>query len=277
MNCLEVHPAFLPASYKTNKAGFASNTIHIRLHSRSNNSGCSSDPHSESGKSSSRNKQKPVTRNGATKVSPNQDSKSSCSVTLHVPDAQSTASVDSNNSAWKILALNAEIESLRAELDQAKGAITTLKENEQRLKSRLAEQAQRMLERGARFENLCLGENRPTALIRQYGNLYAQARIDTLDSLDTLAPLRDADELKTKILFSVIALSFRSVHTTLSDMKDQIYSILQAKDMNENDIALNELENGISVYLRKTTKTFNLTKNVHVGTLSNTCIKIIFV
>ncbi|PRD28599.1 UNVERIFIED_CONTAM: hypothetical protein NCL1_31884 [Trichonephila clavipes] len=70
---------------------------------------------------------------------------------------------------------------------------------------RLAEQAQRMLERGARFENLCLGENRPTALIRQYGNLYAQARIDTLDSLDTLAPLRDADELKTKILFSVIA------------------------------------------------------------------------
>ncbi|GFQ72879.1 MIEAP domain-containing protein, partial [Trichonephila clavata] len=234
-----------------------------RLNSRSNNSACSPDTcFTESSKSSSRNKQKPIIRNAANRIFPNQDSKSSCSVTLHVPDAQSTASVDSNNSVWKISALNKEIESLRAELDQAKGTITTLQDNEQRLKSRLAEQAQKMLERGAKFENVCLGEKRPTALVRHYGNLYAQARVDTLDALDALVPLKDADELKTKILFSVIVLSFRSVQTTVSDMKDQIYAILQVKDLKVNDIALNELENGISVYLRKTAETFNLKKNV---------------
>lgn len=40
--------------------------------------------------------------------------------------------------------------------------------------TRLAEQAQKMLERGIRFENVCLGERRPASLIRRYGNLYAQ-------------------------------------------------------------------------------------------------------
>lgn len=69
---------------------------------------------------------------------------------------------------------------------------------------RLAEQAQKMFERGSRFENISLGEKRPTALIRSYGNLYAQARVDTLDALDALLPLQHSDELKTKILFSVI-------------------------------------------------------------------------
>lgn len=61
-----------------------------------------------------------------------------------------------------------------------------------------------MLERGSRFENVSLGDKRPTALIRNYGNLYAQARVDTLDALDELIPLHNSDELKTKILFSVI-------------------------------------------------------------------------
>ena len=94
------------------------------------------------------------------------------------------------------------------------------------MKDRLAEQAQRMLERGVRFENICLGERRPTALIRKYANLYAQgmtrlkclvsinfnefvtnwmtARVDTLEALDSLQALSDFDELKSKLLFSVV-------------------------------------------------------------------------
>lgn len=43
--------------------------------------------------------------------------------------------------------------------------------------------------------------------MRCYGNLYAAARVDALDSLDNLAPLKDADELKSKILFSVVVVS----------------------------------------------------------------------
>lgn len=101
-----------------------------------------------------------------------------------------------------------EIESLRRELIKSKQTIFEMKEKENKLKERLAEQAQRLIERGVRFENVCLGERRPTALIRRYGNLYAQARVDTLDSLDSLPQLKDADELKSKLLFSVVVVSF---------------------------------------------------------------------
>ena len=44
-------------------------------------------------------------------------------------------------------------------------------------------------------------------LVRCYGNLYAAARVDALDALDNLPPLKDADELKSKILFSVVVVS----------------------------------------------------------------------
>ena len=44
-------------------------------------------------------------------------------------------------------------------------------------------------------------------LVRCYGNLYAAARVDALDSLDNLPALKDADELKSKILFSVVVVS----------------------------------------------------------------------
>ena len=58
-----------------------------------------------------------------------------------------------------------------------------------------------------RLENLALGDRRPSILVRRYGNLYAQARLDTLDSLDTLPDLANAEELKSKLLFSVVVVS----------------------------------------------------------------------
>ena len=41
-------------------------------------------------------------------------------------------------------------------------------------------------------------------LIHSYGCLYTQSRVETLDCLDKLEELRGADELKSKLLFSVI-------------------------------------------------------------------------
>ena len=37
-------------------------------------------------------------------------------------------------------------------------------------------------------------------LVAKYGELYSQARLDTLDALDELKELSDADELKNKLL-----------------------------------------------------------------------------
>lgn len=72
---------------------------------------------------------------------------------------------------------------------------------------RLAEQARMMLDRGVQFENVVLGDRRPTAVIRRYGNLYAQSRVDTLDALDSIPELEHAHDLKSKILFSAVVVS----------------------------------------------------------------------
>ena len=73
--------------------------------------------------------------------------------------------------------------------------------------------------------DVCLGDKRPATLIRTFSDLYSTARLDTLDALDALPDLRsqmmatgaagaiaaggrvDADELKNKLLFSVVVVS----------------------------------------------------------------------
>ena len=51
-------------------------------------------------------------------------------------------------------------------------------------------------------------DERPAHLVRRYGELYSQLRLETLDSLDKLPPLVNSDELKIKLLFSVVVVSF---------------------------------------------------------------------
>ena len=74
--------------------------------------------------------------------------------------------------------------------------------------SRLSEQAQRQLERGAsKFEDISLGENRPTQLIKRYGNLYNESRLDAMDALDELPEMTGSDDLKVKLLLSIVVVS----------------------------------------------------------------------
>lgn len=51
------------------------------------------------------------------------------------------------------------------------------------------------------------GDKRPANLLRTFGELYSVARLETLDELDTIEELVDADELKNKLLFSVVVVS----------------------------------------------------------------------
>ena len=46
-----------------------------------------------------------------------------------------------------------------------------------------------------------------TRVCCRYGELYSQARLDTLDALDELKELASAEELKNKLLFSVVVVS----------------------------------------------------------------------
>ena len=52
------------------------------------------------------------------------------------------------------------------------------------------------------------GDKRPAALVRNFGDLYSVARLETLDALDAIEDLIDADELKNKLLFSVVVVSY---------------------------------------------------------------------
>lgn len=47
-------------------------------------------------------------------------------------------------------------------------------------------------------------------LTDKYAGLYAQAHFQTLDALDALEPLKEAQDLKAKILFSVVVVSYQS-------------------------------------------------------------------
>ena len=62
-------------------------------------------------------------------------------------------------------------------------------------------------------------------LVASYVTLYSQARLDTLDALDKLVELRQAEELKSKLLFSIIVVSPLPLYLTFTPNK---YSSLPA-------------------------------------------------
>ncbi|CAF5201524.1 unnamed protein product, partial [Rotaria magnacalcarata] len=88
----------------------------------------------------------------------------------------------------------------------SKETIARLQKSEEQMRERLAEQAQRQLEKGGKFEDLNQ-ISRPTELIRSYNTLYSQARIDALDALENVREMSDAEDLKSKLLFSVVVVS----------------------------------------------------------------------
>ena len=75
----------------------------------------------------------------------------------------------------------------------------------------LSEQALRCIEVSSKFEDLSLGNNRPTQLVRRYGNLYTETRLDAFDALEDLPEIADFDDLKGKLLFSVVVVSMNKV------------------------------------------------------------------
>ena len=130
-------------------------------------------------------------------------------------------------------------------------------------------------------------DKRPAALVRKYGELYAQTRLETLESLDKLTELNNHDDLKSKLLFSVIVvsltkvtpretktcvsqLSFHSVAGTVDTKREQVRRILQvppaaSSSASQQDPAAKELEAAMTAYLRRATETFDLSKNVEVS------------
>jgi len=66
---------------------------------------------------------------------------------------------------------------------------------------RLSEQALKHLEGSTVFEDLSLGTNRPTQLIRRYQELYSQGRVEVIETLEELGV---EDDLVSAIPLDII-------------------------------------------------------------------------
>jgi len=172
--------------------------------------------------------------------------------------------------------LKSEVQLLRTELVKCKDTIDRLQEREEVMRDRLSEQAIRQLEHSTKFEDLNLGENRPTQLIRRYGNLYTETRLDAFDALDELPEMAEFDELKGKLLFSVIVLAFRSVQHSLQTLKAKLSRLLYLSpsswqpncgtdsdgDSSQQDPLVREVQETIALYLRKTVDKYDTSANI---------------
>ena len=98
---------------------------------------------------------------------------------------------------------------LNVELAKAKQTVEALQDKEDDLKEQLVteKKKKKSAENLAKNGTLSAFDKRPAALVRKYGELYAQTRLETLDSLDKLKELDNHDDLKNKLLFSVIVVS----------------------------------------------------------------------
>lgn len=189
----------------------------------------------------------------------------------HLPD-QSSCSVPSlgrppTTSDSKVIeALQTEVDRLRKELSVSQEVIGKMQEREKQLRNRLSEQAQRQLQKGpSKFEDLSLGEGRPTQLIKRYGNIYTESRLDAMDALDDVPNMVDCGDLKNKLLLSVIVLAFRTAEQSLRETKSKVRELLhipRVTDSGNSSLchAAKELEESIAFYLRKTVNRHDISK-----------------
>ena len=108
--------------------------------------------------------------------------------------------------------LQADVTRLTTELTKARQMCSTLKDKEENLKDQLVAEKKKKKRSEVEVEpgksgTLSSYDKRPAALVRKYGELYAQTRLETLESLDKLKELNNHDDLKSKLLFSVIVVS----------------------------------------------------------------------
>jgi len=119
--------------------------------------------------------------------------------------------------------LHLEVEKLAKELSSTRQTIVRMHEREEKMKERLMDlklrdeqisissassvwlSSRTVAKPSVQVSQPAQGSRREASrLVAKYGELYSQARLDTLDALDELKELSDADELKNKLLFSVV-------------------------------------------------------------------------
>ncbi|XP_016841349.1 uncharacterized protein LOC100122845 [Nasonia vitripennis] len=82
-------------------------------------------------------------------------------------------------------------------------------------------------------------------LRERYAALYSQANLHTLDALDSLEPLKDAPELKAKILYSIVVLSWRLAGILQASRRIEALKVLNGGNSQSQASAPPDLEDCI--------------------------------
>ncbi|CAH1259212.1 Hypp2196 [Branchiostoma lanceolatum] len=143
-------------------------------------------------------------------------------------ESTSQQSVSNTTNVPPAEARNNELTALREQYAKAKATILHLQQRERNLLDKLTTQAKRQIQRGCKFEDISLTAH-PTQLVRRYETLYTQSRVDALDSMDAILR-RDGfyvqDNLKNKIAFTVMLLSYRCAEERLSELRSTVFRLL---------------------------------------------------
>ncbi|XP_013118485.2 uncharacterized protein LOC106095724 isoform X2 [Stomoxys calcitrans] len=99
--------------------------------------------------------------------------------------------------------------------------------------------------------------NEEISMVSQYRLLYLENRTDTLEALDSLPQLKHVHNLKAKILFSIIVLSFRLCHGMRERKVMEVRRTLNCPLDSTNEITL-ALDRSIRQHLHDTIDTFPL-------------------
>ncbi|EZA52586.1 hypothetical protein DMN91_002037 [Ooceraea biroi] len=95
---------------------------------------------------------------------------------------------------------------------------------------------------GENCANLTLANITVERLTERYAALYSQANLHTLDALDALESLKDAPDLKAKILYSVVVLSWRLAGMVQTSRRLQTLKILNGAAAAQTTASTPELE-----------------------------------
>ncbi|KAK7582518.1 hypothetical protein V9T40_013963 [Parthenolecanium corni] len=158
-------------------------------------------------------------------------------VTNVCPNCGPQSTLISSQNNRELISAQTELETTKAELERAKSKIEALTKS-------------------VTYNSTAQKELSAQRLVRCYGNLYSQGRVNALEALDAIPQLQGADELKSKILFSIVVLAFRSTQALLQQKKEQVKQLLF--NHTPSNPSQTELETAITTYLRRTVDSFDI-------------------
>lgn len=161
--------------------------------------------------------------------------------------------------------LQQELEYRNKELFTAREVNQDLKKKVRELTDRLSDQAQRQLQDSEKFEDILLGNSRPTVVVQRYQELYSQGRVEALEAIASALGREEEEEeeelsptsFSAKLLLDVLKFAYSSASASLGQLNGSWRRVLgvhqesSSSSSNGAGPAVKQLESAVGLYLRR--------------------------